>query len=162
LQRALIDLHCARCGTPLPPPATSGRPALWCSAACRSAQYRRRHSELIRKRDQARRRALVQPLCDRCTTPLPLGRDRRRRWCSDSCRLTAQRERTAATRTPKPAVKILPCNGVTCGICSEPLPLKPVGRPPKWCSTACRTKAYRARKQLNADRQTSNRGSASG
>jgi hypothetical protein len=78
--------RCAHCRDPLPGPAHTGRPAHWCSPACRQAAHRQRTAEVTKPRHET-----PCPACGRPTVTAATGRPAR--WCSPACRTRAWRTR---------------------------------------------------------------------
>jgi hypothetical protein len=79
--------RCGRCGGDLPAPAATGRPARWCSAACRQAAHRQQVAGVTKRRHETS--------CPGCGRPVTVaGTGRPARWCSPACRTRAWRTRT--------------------------------------------------------------------
>jgi hypothetical protein len=81
LQRALTDLTCAHCGTPLTA-KHKGRTARWCSPACGLRGLRRRK----RGKPERGEPAAPRTACRRCGARIsqkPTGRPAE--WCSHTC-----------------------------------------------------------------------------
>lgn len=80
-------------------------------------------------------RAHPQP-CDGCGRPVVTGYNDYRRWtvCSEPCRVAARREHQRAERVDAPD---------RCVGCGAPMPGGRRGR--RWCSPACKQRAYRER-----------------
>lgn len=82
--------HCGHCQRPMPTPAATGRPARWCSPACRQAAHRQQRGTVTKPRNQTP--------CPVCGQPVPTAATGRpARWCSPACRTQAWR-----TRPPSP------------------------------------------------------------
>lgn len=77
--------QCGHCHRRLPASAT-GRPARWCSPACRQAAHRQRHT-VTKPRNETN----PCPACGRPTPTAATGRPAR--WCSPACRARAWRTR---------------------------------------------------------------------
>jgi hypothetical protein len=141
LRHALTDLSCAHCGTPLTIRPAGRRPR-WCSPACALNAYRRRTQHKPEHRDPAS----ATTRCGYCGTPItrkPRGAPAR--WCSRTCASRASRKpaRQPPTRSRDPADAIPAGN---CQHCGTAITRKPRGRPPQWCSSICRLRAYRQRR----------------
>jgi hypothetical protein len=80
-------------------------------------------------------RAHPQP-CDGCGRPVVTGYNDYRRWtvCSEPCRVAARREHQRQERVDNPD---------RCASCDAPMPGSRRGR--RWCSPACKQRAYRER-----------------
>ncbi|MBN1174617.1 MAG: hypothetical protein JXA67_20805 [Micromonosporaceae bacterium] len=77
--------HCSHCQHPMPTPAATGRPARWCSPACRQAAHRQRGT-VTKPRNETP--------CPACGQPIPTtATGRPARWCSPACRTRAWRTR---------------------------------------------------------------------
>jgi hypothetical protein len=89
--------RCARCGDPFGPQAT-GRPATWCSDACRQAAWREGQRQLAAEASGA--------ACQNCGAALwPWLRPepspgRPAVYCSPACRQAAWRQRQREQRRP--------------------------------------------------------------
>jgi hypothetical protein len=81
---------CRHCAAPLHP-ATTGRPARWCGAACRQAAHRAQNT-MTKPGDETK-----CATCGRTFTPPRTGRPARQ--CSPACRTRAWRTRSALTPT---------------------------------------------------------------
>jgi hypothetical protein len=110
--------RCAHCAGALPTPARTGRPGRWCSPACRTRAWRRRHTT-GRPSDTPG-----------ATTPAP-GRD-------EYCYVTPGTDRTCPTH---PGCFITRCHRFLCdrAVHTSNQP----GRPRLFCSPACRVAEHR-------------------
>lgn len=109
---------CAQCGEPTWRPKHCSR---LCSRRAANATDRAKELKRIRKQRERERRVRLCKCGARITTP--------RVHLCDECRPVKQ-ERPSITH---------------CQLCETPIPVKPNGKFPKWCSQVCFMRAYRAK-----------------
>ncbi|KOG21990.1 hypothetical protein [Streptomyces viridochromogenes] len=118
------ETHCAHCGDPL-----TGRQRRTCSPRCRKA---------------VQRSAPALRTCKLCRQPFQPSGPGRQSICpyddaDDFCQgLQDDQEDAEAARLAAREEAV--CEGPEC---SSPLPYAGRGRPPRFCSSSCRTRAYR-------------------
>lgn len=118
------ETHCAHCGEPL-----TGRQRRTCSPRCRKA---------IQRKPPALR------TCKVCQQPFQPSGPGRQSVCpyedaDDYCR-SLQDDREDADAIRQAALQEAQCEGPGC---EEPVPYAGRGRPPRFHSPACKTRAYR-------------------
>ncbi len=109
--------RCAHCGTPLPAPAPTGRPARWCSPACRTRAGRAAGHDLGVEAHPA---------------PTPVSHDGEYRYVTPACRGVCPLH---------PGCVVVGCARFGC---SQPVHVGDQrGQPRRFCSPACRVAEHR-------------------
>jgi hypothetical protein len=117
---ASLPTRCPACGLPLGPPAPTGRPARWCSPACRTRAWRERNTA----------KGLDPPPSARAAQPL-----------------SSDEHRPLTPGAPQPCPAHPGCLIAGCArfLCGQPvhINLNRPGRPRRYCSPACRVAEHR-------------------
>lgn len=71
-----------------------------------------------------------------------MARESKRDALAHERRLRSQPDRSPSKRAPTPAATTRRAAATTCGWCGGALEVKATGRIPKWCSAACRQRAW--------------------